>query len=163
VIWAGFGAMLFATFMSQVVLRMPPDPGEPYNEIVQPSLEVLFSGTWRIIAASVVAFWLGDFANSYVMARMKVATSGRFLWVRTIGSTVIGLGVDSLVFYPIAFYGLWANGVMVSVVLFKWFFKVMVEVAMTPVTYKVVSALKRAEGEDYYDRDTNFTPFSLKV
>jgi queuosine precursor transporter len=163
VIWAGFAAMIFATVMSLVVLRMPPDAGEPYNKIVQPALEVLFGGTWRIIAASVVAFWLGDFANSYVLAKMKVATGGRFLWMRTIGSTVVGQGVDSLVFYPIAFYGIWTNDVMLSVVLFNWFFKLMVEVVLTPVTYKVVAALKRSEHEDYFDRDTNFTPFSLKV
>ncbi len=163
VIWAGFAAMIFATVMSFAVLRMPPDAGEPYNKVIQPALEVIFGGTWRIIAASVVAFWLGDFANSYVLAKMKVATAGRFLWMRTIGSTIVGQGVDSLVFYPIAFYGIWSNDVMVSVVLFNWFFKLMVEVALTPVTYKVVAGLKRAEHEDYFDRDTNFTPFSLKV
>jgi queuosine precursor transporter len=163
VIWAGFAAMIFATVMSLVVLRMPPDAGEPYNKVIQPALEVLFGGTWRIIAASVVAFWLGDFANSYVLAKMKVATAGRFLWMRTIGSTIVGQGVDSLVFYPIAFYGIWTNDVMISVVLFNWLFKLMVEVALTPVTYKVVAALKRSEHEDYFDRDTNFTPFSLKV
>jgi uncharacterized integral membrane protein (TIGR00697 family) len=163
VIWAGFAAMIFATVMSQVVLRMPADRSEPYNEVIQPALEVIFGGTWRIIAASVIAFWIGDFANSYVLAKMKVRTDGRFLWMRTIGSTIVGQGVDSLVFYPIAFYGIWNNDVMVSVVLFNWFFKVMVEVVMTPVTYKVVGALKRAEREDYYDRDTNFTPFSWKV
>lgn len=163
VIWVGFGAMLFATFMSQVVLRMPPDPGEPYNKVVQPAIEVLFGGTWRIIAASVVAFWLGDFANSYVLAKMKVMMEGRALWMRTIGSTIVGEGLDSLVFYPIAFYGIWANDVMVKVVLFNWFFKVMVEVAMTPLTYKAVGLLKRAEKEDYYDRETNFTPFKVKL
>jgi uncharacterized integral membrane protein (TIGR00697 family) len=163
VIWAGFAAMIFATLMSLVVIHMPADPGEPYNKVIQPALEVIFGGTWRIIAASVVAFWLGDFTNSYVLAKMKVKTEGRFLWMRTIGSTIAGQGVDSLVFYPIAFYGIWSNDVMVSVVLFNWFFKVMVEVAMTPLTYKVVGALKRAEHEDYFDRDTNFTPFSLKV
>src|SRR5687767_14784050 len=161
VIWAGFAAMIFATVMSLVVLKMPPDPREPYNEVVQPALEVLFGGTWRIIAASVVAFWLGDFTNSYVLAKMKVATAGRFLWARTIGSTIIGQGVDSLVFYPIAFYGIWSNDVMLSVVFFNWFFKVMVEVAMTPLTYKAVGALKRAEHEDYFDRETNFTPFRV--
>jgi queuosine precursor transporter len=163
VIWAGFAAMIFATVMSLFVLHVPPDPAEPYNKVIQPALEVIFGGTWRIIAASVVAFWLGDFTNSYVLAKMKVRTEGRFLWMRTIGSTIVGQGVDSLVFYPIAFYGIWSNEVMASVVLFNWFFKVMVEVAMTPITYKVVGALKRSEHEDYFDRDTDFTPFSLKV
>jgi queuosine precursor transporter len=163
VIWAGFAAMIFATVMSLFVLHVPPDPAEPYNKVIQPALEVIFGGTWRIIAASVVAFWLGDFTNSYVLAKMKVRTEGLFLWMRTIGSTIVGQGVDSLVFYPIAFYGIWSNEVMASVVLFNWFFKVMVEVAMTPITYKVVGALKRSEHEDYFDRDTDFTPFSLKV
>ena len=163
VIWAGFLAMLFATVMSAVVLAMPPDPTEPYNRVIQPALETVFGATWRIILASVVAFWLGDFANSYVLAKMKVRTEGRFLWMRTIGSTIVGQGIDSAVFYPIAFLGIWSTDVMLKVVLFNWAFKVAIEAALTPVTYKVVGALKRVEAEDYYDRDTNFTPFSLKV
>ena len=163
VIWAGFLAMLFATVMSAVVLAMPPDPTEPYNRVIQPALETVFGATWRIILASVVAFWLGDFANSYVLAKMKVRTEGRFLWMRTIGSTIVGQGIDSAVFYPIAFLGIWSTDVMLKVVLFNWAFKVAIEAALTPVTYKVVGALKRVEAEDYFDRDTNFTPFSLKV
>jgi uncharacterized integral membrane protein (TIGR00697 family) len=163
VIWAGFIAMLFATLMSAVVLAMPADPTEPYNRVIQPALETVFGSAWRIVLASMVAFWLGDFANSYVLAKMKVRTEGRFLWMRTIGSTIVGQGIDSLVFYPIAFLGIWSTDVMLKVVLFNWFFKVAVEAALTPVTYKVVHALKRAEAEDYFDRDTNFTPFSLKV
>jgi uncharacterized integral membrane protein (TIGR00697 family) len=163
VIWAGFIAMLFASLMSAVVLAMPADPTEPYNQVIQPALETVFGSAWRIVLASIVAFWLGDFANSYVLAKMKVRTEGRFLWMRTIGSTIVGQGIDSLVFYPIAFLGIWSTDVMLKVVLFNWFFKVAVEAALTPVTYKVVHALKRAEAEDYYDRDTNFTPFSLKV
>jgi len=163
VIWAGFLAMLFATVMSAVVLAMPPDPTEPYNRVIQPALETVFGATWRIILASVVAFWLGDFANSYVLAKMKVRTEGRFLWMRTIGSTIVGQGIDSAVFYPIAFLGIWSTDVMLKVVLFNWAFKVGIEAALTPVTYKVVGELKRVEAEDYFDRDTNFTPFSLKV
>jgi uncharacterized integral membrane protein (TIGR00697 family) len=163
VIWAGFIAMLFATLMSAVVLAMPADPTEPYNRVIQPALETVFGSAWRIVLASMVAFWLGDFANSYVLAKMKVRTEGRFLWMRTIGSTIVGQGIDSLVFYPIAFLGIWSTDVMLKVVLFNWFFKVAVEAALTPVTYKVVHALKRAEAEDYFDRDTNFTPFSLRV
>lgn len=163
VIWAGFAAMLFATVMSQAVLRMPPDPGEPFNKIMQPAIEVAFGGTWRIIAGSIVAFWLGDFANSYVLARLKVITEGRFLWMRTIGSTIVGQAIDSAVFYPIAFLGIWAPDVMLKVVLFNCVFKVAVEVILTPLTYLVVGALKRAEREDHFDRDTNFTPFSLRV
>src|SRR5688572_13808834 len=144
VIWAGFIAMLFATVMSTVVLTMPADPTEPYNKVIQPALETVFGATWRIILASVIAFWLGDFANSYVLAKLKVKTEGRFLWMRTIGSTIVGQGIDSAVFYPIAFMGIWTTDVMVKVVLFNWMFKVAVEVVLTPVTYKVVGALKRA-------------------
>lgn len=161
VIWAGFGAMLFATLMSQVVLRMPANPAEPYNAVIQPAIEVVFGNTWRIVAASVLAFWAGDFVNSYVLARMKVRTKGRFLWLRTIGSTIAGQGVDSLLFYPIAFAGLWSAETMLRVVTFNWLFKIGVEVVLTPATYAVVWFLKRAEHEDFYDRDTNFTPFSL--
>lgn len=162
VIWAGFGAMLFATLMSQVVLRLPSNPAEPFNEKFVPALELVFGNTGRIVAASILAFWVGDFANSFVMAKMKVLTQGRFLWMRTIGSTFVGQGVDSLLFYPIAFYGIWEPSTLVKVCLFNWMFKVMVEVVMTPATYALCGALKRAENEDFYDRDTNFTPFSLK-
>jgi uncharacterized integral membrane protein (TIGR00697 family) len=109
-----------------------------------------------------LAYWLGDFVNSYVLARMKVVTRGRFLWMRTIGSTIVGQGVDSLVFYPLAFYGLWNANTLLRTTGFNWLFKVSIEVLFTPLTYLVVNALKRAEHEDFYDYETNFTPFSLK-
>jgi uncharacterized integral membrane protein (TIGR00697 family) len=163
VIWVGFAAMSFATLMSQVVLRMPADAAVPYNATLQPAIEVIFGGTWRIVAGSMLAFWLGDFANSYVLAKLKIVTNGRFLWMRTIGSTLVGQAVDSAVFYPIAFAGLWPSGTLLKVVIFNCVMKVAVEVVFTPVTYAVVRALKRAEHEDHYDRDTNFTPFSIKV
>ncbi len=161
VIWAGFGAMLFATLMSQVVLRLPVNPAEPYNAVIQPAIEVVFGNTWRIVAASILAFWAGDFVNSYVLARMKVRTQGRFLWMRTIGSTIAGQGVDSLLFYPVAFAGLWSAETMLRVVTFNWLFKIGVEVVLTPATYAIVGFLKRAEQEDFYDRNTDFTPFKL--
>lgn len=163
VIWAGFGAMLFYVVMSQAVIRMPPNPNEPYNEVIQPALETVFGPGWRIVGASMLAFWAGDFANSFVMAKMKVWTSGRHLWTRTIGSTAVGQAVDSAIFYPLAFGGLWTTETMLKVVLFNWAFKVCVEVVFTPVTYAVCGYLKRAENVDHYDRDTNFTPFRLKV
>lgn len=162
VIWAGFIAMVFATVMSWVVIGLPPTPTEPFNATLQPALEVVFGNTWRIVAASIVAFWAGDFVNAYVMARMKVLTSGRWLWTRTIGSTLFGQGVDSVIFYPIAFAGIWAGETLFQVIAFNWLFKVMVEVVMTPVTYAIVGWLKRHEHEDYYDTDTDFTPFSLE-
>ncbi|MBK8913840.1 MAG: queuosine precursor transporter [Phycisphaerales bacterium] len=162
VIWAGFAAMIFATLMSFAVIHFPTDPKEPYNEVIQPALVTCFGNTWRIVLGSILAFWVGDFANSYVLAKMKVWTAGRFLWARTIGSTIIGQGIDSLIFYPIAFAGIWDERTLLSVILFNWGFKVAVEALFTPMTYLVVGFLKRAEQEDYYDRRTNFTPFSLK-
>jgi uncharacterized integral membrane protein (TIGR00697 family) len=163
VIWAGFGAMVFATIVTVVVLRLPPSPLEPWNATLQPALETVFGGTARIVVASLAAFWIGDFVNSYVLAKLKIRTRGRYLWTRTIGSTIVGQGIDSVVFYPLAFAGVWSGDVLSSVVLFNWGFKVGVEVIMTPVTYAVVAFLKRAEGEDFYDARTNFTPFSLRT
>jgi queuosine precursor transporter len=162
VIWAGFGAMIFAAVMSWVVIAMPPAPSEPFNAVIQPALEVVFGNTWRIVVGSILAFWVGDFVNSFVLAKLKIITRGRWLWTRTIGSTVVGQGVDSLIFYPIAFAGIWEPGTMVQIVLFNWGFKVFVEAAMTPVTYATVGWLKRAEGEDFFDTDTDFTPWSLE-
>ncbi len=161
-IWAGFGAMLFATIMAAVVVNMPPDPTEPFNQTFQPAIELVFGNTWRIAVGSILAFWVGDFVNSYVLARLKVMTDGRFLWVRTIGSTVAGQLIDSMIFYPIAFAGIWVTDTLVKIIIFNWVFKVALEAACTPMTYAVVGALKRAEHEDFYDRGTNFTPFSLE-
>jgi queuosine precursor transporter len=162
VIWAGFLAMVFASVMAWVVVHLPASSTEPFNTTLQPAIEVVFGNTWRIAVASIAAFWVGDFINAYVLARMKVATRGRWLWMRTIGSTIVGQGVDSLIFYPLAFAGIWAGETLLAVIAFNWFFKVMVEVVMTPLTYAIVGWLKRHEHEDYYDTHTNFTPFSLK-
>jgi len=163
VIWAGFGAMVFATVMAWVIVHLPPSPDEPFNTQLQPAIEILFGNTWRIVVGSIVAFWVGDFVNSYVMAKLKVLTQGKKLWMRTIGSTVLGQGLDSILFYPIAFAGIWTFDTLLAVIVFNWAFKVTVEIVMTPVTYAVVNWLKKAEGEDFYDQATNFTPFSLKV
>ena len=138
------------------------NPDEPHNKAYQPAIEMVFGSSWRIIARSIFAFWVGDFANSYVLAKMKLWTRGRHLWTRTISSTVIGQGLDSVLFYPLAFLGIWAPSEMMKIVLFNWVFKVSVETVLTPVTYAVVGFLKRAEKEDYFDTDTNFTPFSLE-
>jgi len=162
VIWAGFGAQIFASFMAYIVLIMPADPAVDYNQLIDPALHVVFGNTWRIVVGSIIAFWIGDFANSYVMAKMKILTRGRFLWMRTIGSTIVGQLIDSIIFYPIAFAGLWDNNTLFKVVLFNFAFKLGVEVLFTPVTYAVVGWLKKAENEDYYDNQTDFTPFSLK-
>jgi uncharacterized integral membrane protein (TIGR00697 family) len=161
-IWAGFGGLLFASFMTWVILAMTPSPDEPYNDRLQPALEIVFGSTGRIVAASMVAYWLGDFANSFVLAKMKLWTGGRWLWTRTIGSTVVGQGLDSLAFYPIAFWGVWEGETILAVIAFNWTMKVLVEVVFTPVTYAVIGFLKRREGIDVYDENTHFTPFSLR-
>lgn len=163
VIWAGFFAMIFATIMTQFAINTTPDPAEPFNKVYQPAMELLFGNTWRIVAGSILAYWAGDFANSYVLAKMKIWTKGKHLWARTIGSTLVGQSVDSFIFYPLAFYGIWSTKTLAAVIVFNCFFKIMVEVVMTPFTYKLVNFLKRVEHEDHYDYQTNFTPFSLKT
>jgi len=161
VIWAGFGALLFASIMSAVVVALPPAPGWTN----QAAYEIAFGSTWRIALASLIAFWCGEFVNSFVLAKMKIATAGRWLWMRTIGSTIVGEGVDSALFYPLAFYGsgLIPNEMLPKVMLAQFVAKVGVEVLFTPVTYRIVAALKRAEQEDYYDVRTDFNPFTLKA
>jgi queuosine precursor transporter len=161
VVWAGFGALLFASAMSVIVLAFPPAAGWPH----QAAFETVFGGTPRIALASLVAYFAGEFTNSFVLAKMKLATSGRYLWARTIGSTIAGEAVDSMIFYPLAFLGSagWTPGQVIAVLTANYLIKVGWEVVMTPFTYRIVSFLKRAEGEDYYDRDTNFTPFSLEA
>jgi len=159
VVWAGFGAIVFASFMSWVVLTLPPAMG--WND--QRAYETVFGQTPRIVFASLAAFFVGEFANSYVLARMKILTSGRFLWSRTIGSTIVGEGVDSLVFYPLAFLGVWENRLVLTVMVSNYIIKVLWEAIVTPFTYRVVGFLKRAEQEDYYDIGTDFTPFSIEV
>jgi len=159
VVWAGFGAIIFASFMSWVIVSLPPAAG--WND--QEAYTTVFGQTPRIVFASLTAFFVGEFANSYVLAKMKVKTSGRHLWARTIGSTIVGEGVDSLVFYPAAFFGVWENRLVLTVMVSNYIIKVLWEAAVTPATYQVVGFLKRAEQEDYYDRDTNFTPFSIEA
>lgn len=161
VIWAGFGAMVFASVMAAVVVALPPAP--TWNN--QPAYEIAFGSTWRIVAASLTAFFCGEFVNSYVLARMKIRSNGRHLWQRTIGSTIFGEGVDSLLFYPLAFWnsGLIPNELLPGIMLAQFVTKVGVETLFTPLTYKIVAFLKEAEREDHYDMDTDFTPFSVKV
>jgi uncharacterized integral membrane protein (TIGR00697 family) len=159
VVWAGFGALAFASFMSAVILAFPPAPGWGN----QAAYETVFGATPRIVLASLIAYFCGEFCNSFVLAKMKVWSEGRQLWMRTIGSTIAGELVDSLVFYPLAFYGIWPTSLVVTVLFTNYLLKVGWEVVMTPITYRVVNFLKRAEHEDYYDRNTNFTPFSLQA
>lgn len=161
VIWAGFGALAFASLMSFVVVSLPPAPSWPH----QSAYEIAFGNTWRIAMSSLLAFWAGEFTNSFVLAKMKINTQGRFLWTRTIGSTVAGEAVDSLIFYPLAFWGMrgWTPQLIFTVMATNYMLKVLWEVLATPITYRVVNFLKRVEHEDYYDRDTDFNPFTLKA
>jgi uncharacterized PurR-regulated membrane protein YhhQ (DUF165 family) len=180
VIWVGTAAMLFLAFMSYVVTALPPFPGWecaasgfggtrpptsttdlgiPGGAICQSTYESVFGSTWRIVAGSIIAFWAGEFVNSFVLAKMKVWTKGRALWTRTIGSTVFGQAVDSLIFYPIAFYGIWTTEAVLTVMVTNWALKVAWEAALTPVTYVVVNKLKAAEGVDLFDIETDFSPF----
>jgi uncharacterized integral membrane protein (TIGR00697 family) len=161
-IWLGFSTMTFAALMSVVVIHLPADPDEPFNRTLQPAIEIVFGNTWRITLASLTAYWAGDFVNSFVLARMKLWTEGRHLWTRTVGSTIAGQLVDSCIFYPLSFYGIWQSSTLAQIVLHNWLFKVFVEVALTPVTYWVVGQLKHAENEDYFDRETNFSPFAVE-
>ena len=161
VIWAGFAAMLFASAMAAIVVALPPAPGWVH----QPAYEIAYGSTWRIVGASLCAFFCGEFVNAFILARMKILSQGRHLWQRTIGSTIVGEGVDSLLFYPLAFWnaGLIPNALLPTVMLTQFVSKVGVEVLFTPLTYAVVSALKRAEHEDHYDVGTAFTPFSIRL
>lgn len=157
VVWAGFGAMAFASIMSFVVVHMPPAPGWHGQE----TIEAAFGSTWRITMASLTGYFVGEFMNSFVLAKLKVRTGGKKLWLRTIGSTIVGEACDTLVFYPLAFFGVWSNELLGAVMVGNYLIKVGWEVVATPITYWVVAGLKRAEGEDFFDRDTTFTPFSL--
>ncbi|WP_017664677.1 queuosine precursor transporter [Porphyrobacter sp. AAP82] len=180
VIWVGTAAMVFLAFMSFIVTALPPfagwecaasgfggqrpptttaDSAIPGGAICQMTYESVFGSTWRIVAGSIIAFWAGEFVNSFVLAKMKVWTRGRALWSRTIGSTFFGQAVDSLIFYPVAFLGIWTTEAVLTVMITNWALKVAWEAALTPVTYVVVNRLKKAEGVDLYDIETDFSPF----
>lgn len=155
-VWMGFGALIFMAFMSYVVVAMPAAEGWDG----QAAYESVFGSTWRIVAASVLAFWAGEFVNSFVLSRMKIITKGKHLWARTIGSTVFGQGVDSLIFYPVAFLGIWTHEQVLTVMVTNWLLKVLWEAALTPVTYAVVGWFKQREGVDVYDTGIDFSPFA---
>lgn len=161
VIWTGFAALMFASVMASVVVALPPAPFWKHQD----AYEIAFGNAWRVVAASMFAYFCGEFVNSYVLAKMKIWTEGRWLWTRTIGSTIFGEAVDSMLFYPLAFYGtgIIPNEALPQVMLSQFLLKTLVEVVFTPLTYVVVNGLKRAEGIDYYDRHTDFTPFSMKT
>ena len=154
-VWLMLGVYTIAAVMAQIAVWVPGATGFEHSA----AYEVVLGSQWRIIIASLVAVWAGALVNDYVLAKLKIWTAGALLWVRTIGSTIAGEGVNTVLFYSIALYGILPDGMLLTAVLSGWLLKVVVEIVMTPVTYKVVAALKKAESEDYYDRDTNFNPF----
>jgi uncharacterized integral membrane protein (TIGR00697 family) len=160
VVWAGFGALAFASLMAATVVALPPAANWVDR---QHAVESIFGSTPRIIAGSITAFWCGSFVNSYVLAKLKMVTAGRWLWTRTIGSTICGEAVDSALFYTIAFAGQLPSHELIALAITQYVLKVMWEVLSTPLTYRLVHWLKRVENEDYFDKNTDFTPFSLKV
>lgn len=159
VIWTGFAALVFASVMAWLVVALPPDPAWPN----QKAYEIVFGNTWRIAGASMTAFLCGSFVNSYVLAKMKVASRGSGMASRFVASTIAGEAVDSAIFYPLAFWnsGIIANELVMTLMFSQFVAKTGVEIVMLPVTTRVVNALKRIEGEDFFDRNTNFNPFKL--
>ncbi|MDX1921209.1 MAG: queuosine precursor transporter [Candidatus Caenarcaniphilales bacterium] len=160
VIWTGFGSLILATLMVQFIVSMPAAPDWTH----QKAYEEVFNISWRIAASSLTAFAIGEFVNSFVMAKMKIWTNGSKLWTRTIGSTICGEAMDTLVFYPLAFLGNPDFPLLLlgQIMLANYLGKVVWEVLATPLTYLVVNWLKRAEHEDYFDKETDFNPFVVE-
>lgn len=157
VIWVGFGSATLMAGVLALVGALPPAQGWDH----QSAYQAILGATPRIVAGSLIAYFCGEFSNSFTLAKMKVLTQGRWLWTRTIGSTLIGEGVDTLLFVTIAFAGTLPWDLFWSVVLSNYLFKVGLETLMTPATYRIVAFLKRAEQEDVYDVDTDFNPFKI--
>lgn len=160
VIWIGFGALVFCLLAVKLIVWMPPAPDWPN----QAAYETVFSNAPRVVMSSILAYFCGEFSNSFVMAKMKIFTGGKYLFTRTIGSTMAGEAVDTIIFYPLAFGGLVAFPwpLICKVMAANYFLKVMWEVIATPATYKIVNFLKKKENEDFYDYKTNFNPFVLE-
>lgn len=161
VIWTGFAALAFMAFMAWVVVALPPAPG--WNG--QAAYVEVFGNSWRIVLASMLAFWAGEFANSVVLAKMKLKDNGKRMGLRFVASTMVGQGLDSLIFYPVAFYGLkdWPTDALFQTVVSQWAIKTGWEILLLPVTIAIVVALKRREGVDVYDEGTDFSPFHARV
>ena len=157
-IWLGFFAMALLAGMGQMAVALPPAP-EWHG---QDAYATVFGLVPRFAVASLVAYWAGEFTNSYTLAKLKLLTGGRWLWTRTVGSTVTGQAVDTIVVIVVAFAGTQPTGMILRMVLSSYLIKVGVEVVATPLTYLVVSRLKRAEGVDAFDNRTNFNPFALQ-
>lgn len=162
VIWTGLAANVLMSGTLWLVGRMPGEAGW-VAEGGQQAWDMLLGLAPRIAIASLMAYFVGEFVNSYVLAKMKVATKGKHLWLRTIGSSLVGQGVDTLIFFPIAYAGQWSWSLILQIMAFAYVLKVSVEVVLTPFTYAAVNYLKRVSGMDVYDHETDFNPFKLKV
>ena len=156
IIWLGFFMALLMSVVFIVVGKLPPASGWSN----QTAYDAILGLTPRIVCASLIAYFFGEFSNSFVLAKMKILTKGKWLWTRTIGSTVVGELIDSILFVTIAFLGVLPGYLLMTVIISNYVFKTAVEVLFTPITYKVIAFLKKRENEDYYDVDTNFSPFS---
>lgn len=167
VIWIGFGCIAIAALTLAIVNALPADPTWNLlpegvtNWTRQDSFNAILGQTPRIVLGSLIAYFAGEFTNSFILAKLKIATQGRQLWARTIGSTLIGQLVDTAVFLIVAFAFELPGDLLWAIFISNYIFKVAVEILFTPITYRIVNWLKRAEGEDYFDRDTNFNPFAL--
>ncbi|MHB0858363.1 MAG: queuosine precursor transporter [Anaerolineae bacterium] len=155
VIWTGFVAAACMAGVFALVGALPPAEGWEN----QSAYELILGVTPRIVLGSLVAYFVGSFSNAWVMAKMKIVTRGRWLWMRTIGSTLVGQALDTVLFVFIAFYGIFPGSLLVAIIVSNYVFKSGLEIVVTPLTYRVVNGLKRAEQEDHYDYDTNFSPF----
>jgi hypothetical protein len=156
VIWTGFACLALTAVTLGMVDLLPPAS----DWTLQEAYHSILGQTPRIVLGSLAAYWTGEFVNSYVLAKLKIYTAGRWLWLRTIGSTLLGEGVDTSVFLLIAFLGVLPNNLLWAIFVSNYVFKVGVEAIFTPLTYQVVKFLKRVENEDFYDRGTNFSPFA---
>jgi len=154
-IWVGF----FSAFLMSAVLWVIGilKPAQGWD--LQNSYIAILGQTPRIVGASLIAYFAGEFINSFILAKLKIITKGRWLWIRTIGSTIAGELIDTLLFCFIAFYGLYPNKLLLAIIISNYVFKVGLEIILTPATYKIVRFLKYRENEDYYDYKTNFNPF----
>lgn len=158
VIWIGFASALLMTFTIMLVIALPSAEG---SEELGDAFNQVLGLTPRIMLASLVAYLAGEFSNSYLMAKIKVAMKGKKLWVRTISSTLVGQFLDTVLFVLIAFYGLLPTSLVWAILISNYIFKCGIEILFTPITYKTISFLKKAEGEDHYDKNTDFNPFTL--
>lgn len=156
VIWLGFFSALLMSLVFIIVGKLPPAADWPN----QAAYEAILGLTPRIVVASLMAYFCGAFLNSFILAKLKVWTRGRYLWLRTIGSTVGGELVDSLLFVLIAFVGILPPSLLLTLIISNYIFKTLVEIFFTPLTYRAVAFLKRREREDFYDDQTDFNPFS---